>query len=120
MFHEMPTPVFVAIRRSNDYLALSDDRTEASVQRGPQKMSADELSEFIRHLTQLGADMSTIRRQRSRQLGLPTLNLRRPRLKAGLRHLWSTPGTSSVEGARSMQAQVLLTQPTCRRVRSVA
>ena len=44
------------------FLALSEDRTEASVQLpsmgGPQKMSADELSELIRHLTQLRADMS--------------------------------------------------------------
>jgi hypothetical protein len=44
------------------YLALSDDRTEASVQLpsmgGPQKMSADELSELIRHLTELRAGMS--------------------------------------------------------------
>jgi hypothetical protein len=43
-------------------LALSDDRTEASVQLpsmgGPQKMSADELSELIRLLAQLRADMS--------------------------------------------------------------
>jgi hypothetical protein len=41
---------------------LSEDRTEASVRlpsmAGPQKMSADELSELIRHLTQLRADMS--------------------------------------------------------------
>ena len=46
------------------YLALSDDRTEASVQLpsmgGPQKMSADELSELIRHLSQLRADMSLL------------------------------------------------------------
>jgi hypothetical protein len=44
------------------YLALSDDRTEASIQLpsmgGPQKMSADELFQLIRHLTQLRADMS--------------------------------------------------------------
>jgi hypothetical protein len=44
------------------YLALSDDRTEASVQLpsmgGPEKMSADELSEFIRLLAQLRAEMS--------------------------------------------------------------
>ena len=44
------------------YLALSDDRTEARVQLpsmgGPQKMSADELSELIRHLTQLRTDMA--------------------------------------------------------------
>ena len=44
---------------------LSEDRTEASVQlpsmAGPQKMSADELSELIRHLTQLRADMSPAR-----------------------------------------------------------
>ena len=44
------------------YVALSEDRTEASLQLpsmgGPQKMSADELSELIRHLTQLRADMS--------------------------------------------------------------
>jgi hypothetical protein len=42
-------------------LALTDDRTEASVQLpsmgGPQKMSADELSELIRHLTQLRMEM---------------------------------------------------------------
>jgi hypothetical protein len=44
---------------------LSEDRTEASVQMpsmaGPQKMSADELSELIRHLTQLRAEMSPAR-----------------------------------------------------------
>ena len=44
------------------YLALSDDRTEASIQLpsmgGPQKMSAGELSELIRHLAQLRANMS--------------------------------------------------------------
>jgi hypothetical protein len=44
------------------YLALSDDRTEASVQLpsmgGPQKMSADDLSELIRLLAQLRAEMS--------------------------------------------------------------
>ena len=70
---------------------LSEDRTEASVQlpsmAGPQKMSADELSELIRHLTQLRADMSPAhendRRQKSRRLALPTLNLRRPRFDAG-------------------------------------
>ena len=43
------------------YVALSEDRTEASVQLpsmgGPQKMSADELSELIRHLTRLRAEM---------------------------------------------------------------
>jgi hypothetical protein len=43
---------------------LSEDRTEASVQlpsmAGPQKMSADELSELIRHLTQLRGDMSPV------------------------------------------------------------
>jgi hypothetical protein len=47
------------------YVALSEDRTEASLQLpsmgGPQKMSADELSELIRHLTQLRADMSPAR-----------------------------------------------------------
>jgi hypothetical protein len=41
---------------------LSEDRTEASLQlpsmAGPQKMSADELTELIRHLTQLRADMT--------------------------------------------------------------
>jgi hypothetical protein len=41
---------------------LSEDRTEASVQlpsmAGPQKMSADELSELVRHLTQLRAEMA--------------------------------------------------------------
>ena len=44
------------------YMALSDDRTEASIQLpsmgGPQKLSADELSDLIRHLTRLRADMS--------------------------------------------------------------
>jgi hypothetical protein len=44
------------------YLALSDDGTEASVQLpsmgGPHKMSADELSELIRLLAQLRADMA--------------------------------------------------------------
>ena len=44
------------------YLALSDDRTEASVQLpsigGPQTMSADELSEVIRLLAELRAGMS--------------------------------------------------------------
>ena len=43
-------------------LALSEDRTEARIQLpsmgGPQKMSADELSELIRHLTQLRTDMA--------------------------------------------------------------
>ena len=47
-------------------LALSDDRTEASVQLpsmgGPQKLSADELSELIRLLTQLRSDMSLTHR----------------------------------------------------------
>ena len=44
------------------YLALSDDRTEASVQLpsmgGPQTMSADELSQLIRLLAELRAGMS--------------------------------------------------------------
>jgi hypothetical protein len=47
------------------YVELSEDRTQASVQQpsmgGPQKMSADELSELIRHLTRLRADMSPAR-----------------------------------------------------------
>jgi hypothetical protein len=44
------------------YLALSDDSTEARVQLpsmgGPQKMSADELTELIRLLAELRAGMS--------------------------------------------------------------
>jgi hypothetical protein len=43
------------------YLALSDDRTEANIQLpsmgGPQKMSADELSDLIRLLVELRAGM---------------------------------------------------------------
>ena len=74
---------------------LSEDRTEASVQlpsmAGPQKMSADELSELIRHLTQLRADMSPAHENdptpKFRPLALPTLNLRRPRFDAeNIRH----------------------------------
>ena len=78
-------------------LALSEDRTEARIQLpsmgGPQKMSADELSELIRHLTQLGRTWpgggalayETIPRPKSRWSELPTLNLRRRQAR------WSRP-----------------------------
>ena len=55
-----PQPAFIGDRRMFEILSgLSEDRTEASVQlpsmAGPQKMSADELSELVRHLTPTGA-----------------------------------------------------------------
>ena len=103
------------------YLALSDDRTEASVQLpsmgGPQKMSADELSELIRHLTQLrtavgshlGLRISNFASKKPSNVRISTKNiltfdglaspleLRAERFRIGVRTLFAPVGSSHPE-----------------------
>ena len=70
------------------YLALSDDRTEANIQLpsmgGPQKMSADELSDLIRLLVELRAGMFLTHgadpTPKIETIGMPTPNLQRRHL----------------------------------------